>query len=153
MQPTQTIRPCDIKGHASWLAVVKCYLKCQKVMNTKLAKLELTTAQHELLMNINHKPGSTQQQISDRLLVVKSNTSALLKKLTHRGLIEQRKNASDGRVHQLYLTTAGESKLQQSMSIQIEVIQAMTAVMSDDEIQTNLTIMNRVYRSFDQLLT
>lgn len=151
MTTNQTIRPSDIKGHASWLSVVKCYLKCQKVMNTKLAKLDLTTAQHELLMNISHKPGSSQQQISDRLLVVKSNTSALLKKLTERGLIERRNDPKDARVHHLHLTAAGEEKLKQSMAIQIEVVQAMTAVMSDAEIQTNLEIMNRVYDSFDQL--
>lgn len=151
MKLSQTIRPSDIKGHTSWLSVVKCYLKCQKVMNTKLAKLELTAAQHELLMNINHKPGMSQQQISDRLLVVKSNTSALLKKLQNRGLIERRKDTQDARVHQLHLTPEGEQKLQQSMTVQIEVVQAMTAVMSDDEIQTNLEIMNRVYDSLDQV--
>ncbi|TDR23292.1 MarR family winged helix-turn-helix transcriptional regulator [Marinicella litoralis] len=151
MKTNQTIRPCDIKGHKSWLSVVKCYLKCQKVMNIKLAKLGLTTAQHELLMNINHKPGMSQQEISDRLLVVKSNTSALLKKLQQRGLIERRKDQQDARVHHLHLTSAGEQLLNQSMSVQIEVVQAMTAVMSEDEIQTNLEIMNRVYHSLDQL--
>ncbi len=147
MNSKQTIRPNDIKGHASWLSVVKCYLKCQKVMSTKLAKLNLTTAQHELLMNINHKPGSSQQQISDRLLVVKSNTSALLKKLQQRQLIERRKDTVDGRVHHLFLTPTGEDMLKQSMKVQIEVIQAMTAVLSEDEIKTNQEIMNRVYDS------
>ncbi len=120
-------------------------------MNTKLAKLNLTTAQHELLMNINHKPGSSQQQISDRLLVVKSNTSALLKKLQLRGLIERRNGVQDARVHHLYLTLAGENKLNQSMAVQIEVIQAMTAVMSDDEIATNLELMDRVYNSLKKI--
>ena len=151
MQPTQTIRPSDIKGHACWLSVVKCYLKCQKVMNTKLAKLDLTTAQHELLMNINHKPGLSQQQISDHLLVVKSNTSALLKKLQQRGLIERHKDPQDARVHHLHLTLAGELKLKQSMAVQIEVIQAMSAVMSEDEMQSNFEVMNRVYHSLHQL--
>ena len=102
-------------------------------------------------MNINHKPGMSQQEISDRLLVVKSNTSALLKKLQQRGLIERRKDQQDARVHHLHLTSAGEQLLNQSMSVQIEVVQAMTAVMSEDEIQTNLEIMNRVYHSLDQL--
>ncbi len=152
MKSTQPIRPNDIKGHASWLAVVKCYLKCQKVMNSKLAAMGLTTAQHELLMHIYHKPGSSQQQISDRLLVVKSNTSAIINKLIDRGLIQRQKNASDGRQYDLYLTAAGEQQLQQSMGVQIEVIQAMTAVMSDEEIQANLEIMERVYHSLDQLL-
>lgn len=152
MKTNQTIRPSDIKGHTSWLAVVKCYLKCQKIMNSKLAKLSLTAAQHELLMNIFHKPGSSQQQISNRLLVVKSNTSALLKKLTARGLIERRADVTDARVHQLFLTAAGEAKLRQSMSIQIEVVQAMTAVLNDDEIQTNLEVMTRIYDSLNLLL-
>ncbi|MCX7552547.1 MarR family winged helix-turn-helix transcriptional regulator [Marinicella sp. S1101] len=148
---TQKITPSDIKGHASWLSVVKCYLKCQKVMNSKLAALNLTAAQHELLMNINHKPGSSQQQISDRLLVVKSNTSALLKKLHNRGLIERKRNPEDGRNHQLYLTAKGEAKLAQSMQVQITVVQAMTAVLSDREIQANLELMTRVYDALHQI--
>jgi len=151
MQPTPSFRPADIKGHASWLAVVKCYLKCQKVMNQKLARLDLTTAQHEILMNVFHKPGSSQQQLSDRLLVVKSNTSALLKKLSERGFIERRKSNQDGRQQLLFLTPHGLAKLQQSMAVQIEVVQAMTQVLSDQEIETNLIIMNRVYDALDQL--
>ena len=119
MDSNLTICPSDIKSHASWLSVAKCYLKCQKVMNTKLAKLELTTAQHELLMHINHKPGSSQQQISDRLLVVKSNTSALLKKLQQRNLIEHRKDSNDARVNHLYLTPAGNLKLKQSKFLKV----------------------------------
>lgn len=152
MKSAQPIRPSDIKGHASWLAVVKCYLKCQKVMNSKLAAMDLTTAQHELLMHIFHKPGSSQQQLSDRLLVVKSNTSAIINKLIDRGWVQRQKNSTDGRQYDLYLTTAGEQKLQQSMAVQIEVIQAMTAVMTDEEIQSNLEIMQRVHHSLDQLL-
>lgn len=120
-------------------------------MNTKLATLNLTAAQHELLMNINHKPGSSQQQISDRLLVVKSNTSALLKKLLVRNLIQRKKDPNDGRNYQLFLTQEGEHKLKQSMTIQIEVVQAMTSVLTDEEIQINHEIMNRVYLSLNQL--
>jgi DNA-binding MarR family transcriptional regulator len=143
--------PLEIKGHTSWLSVVKCYLKCQKVMNTKLAKLDLTTAQHELLMHINLKPGISQQQVSDRLLVVKSNTSALLKKLEFRELIKRRKDQQDARVQHLHLTKAGKQKLKLSMSVQAEVVQAMTAVMTDEEIKNNLVVMNRVYDSLSQL--
>lgn len=120
-------------------------------MNSKLAALNLTAAQHELLMNINHKPGSSQQQISDRLLVVKSNTSALLKKLQHRGLIDRKKDPHDGRNHQLYLTPKGEAKLAQSMQVQITVVQAMTGVLSDREIQANLELMTRVYDALHQI--
>lgn len=147
----QTIRPSDIKGHTAWLSVVKCYLKWQKIMNTQLAKLDLTAAQHEILMNINHKPGCSQQQISDRLWVVKSNTSALLKKMQARGLIKRKKNTEDARSHQLFLTRQGEHQLKQSMAVQIKVIQAMTNVLSDQEIQIIDQIMNQVYHSLDTL--
>ncbi|WP_223787981.1 MarR family winged helix-turn-helix transcriptional regulator [Marinicella meishanensis] len=151
MKPPSTIRPNDIQGHTSWLSVVRCYLKCQKVMNHKLAALDLTAAQHDILMNINHKPGSSQQQLSDHLLVVKSNTSALLKKMQAKGLIDRRPCQADGRVHRLYLTPAGQHKLQHSMAVQIEMVQTMTGVLSEAEIQTNLDIMTRVHDALDQL--
>lgn len=151
MTQEAVIRPSDIKGHTSWLAVVRCYLKCQKVMNQKLAALDLTAAQHDILMNISHQPGRSQQQLSDRLLVVKSNISALLKKMVERGLIEQRKSDVDARSHELYLTPTGQQKLQQSMAVQIEMVQTMTRVLNDEEIETNLNIMNRVFEALDQL--
>ena len=151
MSQESIIRPCDIKGHASWLSVVRCYLKCQKVMNQKLAALDLTAAQHDILMNISHQPGRSQQQLSDRLLVVKSNISALLKKMVERGLIERRKSNEDARILELYLTPAGQNMLRKSMAIQIEMIQAMTGVLSDTEIQTNLDVMNRVFAALDKL--
>ena len=151
MTDTPAIRPADIKGHASWLSVVKCYLTCQKVMNKKLARVGLTAAQHDILMNVFHKPGSSQQQLSDRLLVVKSNTSALLKKLSERGLIERRQSPMDGRQQLLYLTPEGRAVLQQSMAVQIEVIQAMTSVLSDAELEANLNVMTRVQDALDQL--
>lgn len=151
MKPNQAIRPSDIKAHTSWLSVVRCYLKCQKVMNQKLDALDLTAAQHDILMNINHRPGMTQQQLSDHLLVVKSNISALLKKLLTKGLIERHKSDDDGRVHLLYLTPGGQNKLNESMAIQIEMVQTMTSVLSDAEIQTNLEIMTRVHNALDHL--
>lgn len=151
MNLPSVIRPSDIQGHASWLSVVRCYLKCQKVMNHKLAALGLTAAQHDILMNINHKPGSSQQQLSDHLLVVKSNTSALLKKMQAKGLIERRPCELDGRVHRLFLTPSGQAKLRQSMAVQIEMVQTMTSVLSDAEIQSNLAIMTRVHDALCQL--
>lgn len=151
MKSEHAIRPSDIKGHASWLSVARCYLKCQKVMNSKLNKLGMNTAQHELLMNIKHKPGCSQQQLSDRLLVVKSNISALLNKMSERGWIERRKDSKDKRKLCLYLTPQGAHILQRSMAVQIEIIQAMTAVLSDDELQTNLEVMQKVYHAFDAL--
>jgi len=120
-------------------------------MNQKLAALDLTAAQHDILMNISHQPGRSQQQLSDRLLVVKSNISALLKKMVERGLIEQRKSDVDARSHELYLTPTGQQKLQQSMAVQIEMVQTMTRVLNDEEIETNLNIMNRVFEALDQL--
>ncbi len=152
MKPNQAIRPCDIQAHASWLSVVRCYLKCQKVMNQKLYALDLTAAQHDILMNINHRPGMTQQQLSDHLLVVKSNISALLKKMLAKGLIDRRKSDDDGRAHLLFLTPDGQAKLNDSMAVQIEMVQTMTSVLSEKEIQNNLAVMNRVYDALDQLV-
>ena len=51
----------------------------------------------------------------------------------------------------MFLTSKGEAKLHQSMRVQIEVVQAMTGVLSESEIETNLDIMTRVYESLNNL--
>ncbi len=149
MSSSPPITPSDIKAYASWMALVKCHHKWQNVMNSKLASLNLTAAQHELMINVRQNPGMTQQQLSERMHVVKSNISALIKKLTMRHFIEQRNCQTDGRIHRLFLTPIGAEQLDRSMVIQIEVIKHMTAVLSDAEIQVNCELMNRIYNALD----
>ena len=77
------------RGFDTWLLVGRTNLKVHRVLNLLLGELDLSLAQHEILVTIRRSSGLTQRELSEQLLVVKSNATALLQKLESRGLIRR----------------------------------------------------------------
>ncbi len=139
------------RGFDAWLLVGRTNLKVQRALNSLLGDLDLSLAQHEILLNIRRDSGLTQKQLSEKLLVVKSNVSALLKKLEARGLVQRTPDPEDSRNNQLTLTKSGAILVQQSFALQNRVVTAMTSVMSDSELEQMAAVMHRVSDAIDAL--
>lgn len=139
------------RGFDVWLGVGRANLKCHRVLNTLLGRLGLSLAQHEVLQTIRRHDGLTQKELSERLLVVKSNVSALIKKLSARGLVTRRVDDGDSRNKRLSLTPAGVDLVRQSFDLQNRVVEAMTSVFSDDDLQRIAAVMGRVSGALDDL--
>ena len=139
------------RGFDVWLTVGRTNLKVHRALNLALGKLDLSLAQHEILLAIRQNTGLTQKQLSENLLVVKSNVSALIKKLEGRGLVRRKSDSSDSRNKHLSLTDAGHDLVLQSLAEQNKIIDAMASVMSDDELEKTEKIMRRVGNAIDQL--
>lgn len=140
------------RGYETWLTVGKTNLKVHRALNLLLGELDLSLAQHEILLTIRRYPGLTQRELSERLLVVKSNATALLKKLEARGLVDRAADAKDSRVKRLSLTRAGNALVERSFTLQSKVVKAMVTVMTDDELDVIDDIMRRVGGAVDELL-
>ena len=136
-----------------WLNVGRTNLKVHRVLSQLLATLDLSLAQHEILLMIRQHPGLTQMELSERLLVVKSNVSALLKKLEARGLVDRTQDAQDGRNKNLHLTSRGERLVEQSYRLQNRVVDAMASELSDDDLARLDDVMRRVDAALDELAT
>lgn len=131
-------------GLTEWLAVVRAYQTCDKVMNRKLARVGLTVPQYDLLMSLKKKNGQTQQELAGRLLVVKSNISSLLSRAERDGLIQRDGDPTDGRGKIVTLTPAGNRLAKRGWEVQKEVLRTMFAAVPEREIQ-------RVARSIDKV--
>ncbi len=140
------------RGFDVWLAVGRNNLKVHRALNLSLAELDLSLAQHELLLAIWQNPGTTQKQLAANLLVVKSNISALLKKLEARGLVRRECDPADARKKCLRLTEAGHALVLKSLARQNKIIDAMAAVMTDDDLERTAAVALRVSDALDQLL-
>ena len=106
------------RGFDVWLLVGRTNIKVHQALNLMLDKVDLSLAQHEILVNIRNNSGLTQKQLSDQLLVVKSNITALIQKLEARGLVRRTPDPDDTRKKCLALTTKGEALVQQSFALQ-----------------------------------
>mgnify|MGYP001811609976 CR=1 FL=1 len=141
------------RGFDVWLQVAQTNLKVHRALNSLLSGLDLSLAQHEILLNIRRDSGLTQTELSRKLLVVKSNISALLKKLEARGLVRRTPDPQDSRNNQLTLTKSGEALVEKSFALQNRVVNAMASVMSDADLEHMAAVMHRVSDAIDALDT
>ncbi|MDP5071753.1 MAG: MarR family transcriptional regulator [Congregibacter sp.] len=137
------------RGFETWLQVGWTNLKVHRVLNQSLASVDLTLAQHEILMTVLQQDGITQNALSERLHVVKSNVSALLKKLEARGLVERLSDPDDSRNKMISLTQSGNELVERSFKLQNKIVEAMTAELSDDDLQHLSDVMSRGSRALD----
>lgn len=140
------------RGFDTWLIVGHTNLKVHRALNQLLGELDLSLAQHEILVTIRRYPNLTQRELSDRLHVIKSNATALLKKLTARGLVSRRSDPLDSRVNRLELTRSGHALVEKSFAVQTRVVKAMESVLTDDELDFTADVMTRVGNAIDDLL-
>ena len=139
------------RGFDTWLTVGRTNLQVHRALNHALAEVDLSLAQHEILVAIWQNTGLTQKQLSEKLLVIKSNVSALVKKLEVRGLVLRTADASDTRNKRLSLTPAGTTLVKKSFALQNRIVDAMASVMSDEELAMISDVMRRVGKAIDAL--
>ncbi|MEO0996821.1 MAG: MarR family transcriptional regulator [Pseudomonadota bacterium] len=140
------------RGYDAWIAVVRNYQKCHRALARALDPLDLSVAQHDALAAIGRSEGLTQQALADRLLVVKSNVAALVKRLEARALLRRRPDPADARSNRLHLTRTGRELLRRSLAAQAGVIETMSAVASDAELARSENLNLRIGAALDALL-
>ena len=140
------------RGFETWLRVGRTNLKVHRALNLLLGDLDLSLAQHEILVTIRRLSGLTQRELSEQLLLIKSNATALLQKLEARGLVLRTSDTGDSRIKRLSLTRKGNELVQRSYARQTQVINGMVSVLTDDELELTADIMSRVGNAIDGLI-
>lgn len=128
----------------AWLSVVRVYNLCDAALATRLAALGLRVGEHEVLANLLHTPGMTQQEVSKRCFVAKSGISMMLTRMEAQGLLRRESDSKDGRIKRLYLSDIGEPLAKQSMAIQDEIVGLMMGTLAPEELATMTDISERV---------
>jgi len=136
---------------AHWLLVSEIHQKCQRVLQRDLRAIDLSVAQHDVLVAVKTHPALMQRELADVLYVVKSNVTSLVKKLEVRGLLVRTPDSVDGRSIRLSLTPAGEELTRQSLKVQRRVVSAMMEPMTAGEILAMGRSMRQVGKALDEL--
>ncbi|MGO4403687.1 MarR family winged helix-turn-helix transcriptional regulator [Bosea sp. RAF48] len=148
-QATTQILPWDLPRFRNWVAVARAHSLWEKVFTEALAPLDIQLAHYDVLANIFHAPGLSQQALAEKLLVGRSAMSMLLPVLERRGLIERRNDETDKRLRRLWLTPAGEALTRKAMAIHVAEIEAMMTVLSDEECHAAGESMRRVAKALE----
>lgn len=136
--------PSSPHGTLAWLAVVRAYNLCDAVMTARLAAIGLRVGEHEVLATIATTPGITQQALAARCFVAKSGVSMLLTQMEAKGWVRRDSDGADARVRHLTLTEDGMAMAQRCLAVQAELVTAMVAPATGDELATVADTMNRV---------
>jgi DNA-binding MarR family transcriptional regulator len=103
-------QPLASQNHEALLSLVRTSALMQKLSDRFFAEFGLTDAQFNILMILKeHGPeGLSQQELSEHLIVTKSNVVGLVDRLERAGYVRREPHPTDRRYNQIVLTHQGE---------------------------------------------
>jgi len=129
---------------AAWKQLVVTYLKLQRRVEDMLAPYGLVLSQFEALAKIARKPGMIQQELVSLLLVTKGNVGALLDRLESIGLVERRSDPNDRRANRLYLTSRGETMINEIFEKHCAGIREIMSPLDADQCRTMQSLLKMI---------
>jgi DNA-binding MarR family transcriptional regulator len=109
-----------------------------------LRPLELHPREFTVLRAVQANDGRSQQALAARLHIPPSRMVAIVDELESRGLVERRPDPGDRRVRALYVTTRGQTLLEDAFALVVENERGITDVLDADERAQLLALLNRV---------
>jgi DNA-binding MarR family transcriptional regulator len=109
-----------------------------------LRPLELHPREFAVLRAVKANDGQSQQTLAERLRIPPSRMVAIVDELESRGLIERRPDPNDRRVRALFVTTRGQTMLEDAFNLVVEHEQAISDVLTAEERAELLALLNRI---------
>ena len=103
-------QPLASVNHEALLSLVRTSSLMQKLSDRFFSQFGLTDVQFNILMILKEqsRAGLSQQQLSEHLIVTKSNVVGLIDRLERSGYVKRMSHPSDRRFNQIVLTQKGE---------------------------------------------
>jgi len=118
-QELNLAQPIASRNHEALLGIVRTASAIQKLSDRFFSEFGITDAQFNILMLLKYNGGKkvSQQDLSDRLVVNKSNIVGLVDRLEKAGLVTRKTAARDRRSNHIIFTPKGK-KLMHSIEQQ-----------------------------------
>lgn len=125
-------QPIASLNHEALLSLVRTSTQMQKLSDRFFSRYGLTDVQFNILMILKESGGEglSQQELSERLIVTKSNMVGLVDRLEQAGYVERKSHPTDRRFNQIVLTSKGQKLEQQVEQSYFEEVDKMMNVLS-----------------------
>ncbi|MEO0556657.1 MAG: MarR family transcriptional regulator [Bacteroidota bacterium] len=144
----------QIPGYRDWIEVGRAYAACDLVLTRRFREAGLTLAQHDVLVTLlTSEEPLRAVDLARRLVVTKSNVTALLSRMERDGLVTSTSDPSDGRVKRIAVTTEGRRRAEQTLKSQREVAEGMISQLTPEECTALGDMMRRVRGHLESLET
>ncbi len=141
-------QPLASVNHEALLSLVRTSSLMQKLSDRFFSQFGLTDVQFNILMILKEHgaAGLSQQELSEHLIVTKSNVVGLVDRLERGGYVRRKSHPSDRRFNQIVLTPKGqklEAKVERSY---FQEVDKMMSVLSASEKRSVIKAMERIRR-------
>lgn len=118
-------QPLASVNHEALLSLVRTSALMQKLSDRFFSQFGLTDVQFNILMILKEhgSTGLSQQELSEHLIVTKSNVVGLIDRLERSGYVKRMSHPSDRRFNQIVLTPKGsklELKIEESYFTEVD---------------------------------
>ena len=134
-------QPLASVNHEALLSLVRTSALMQKLSDRFFSQFGLTDVQFNILMILKEHGGAgmSQQELSEHLIVTKSNVVGLIDRLERSGYVMRMSHPSDRRFNQIVLTPKGgklELKIEESYFAEVDkMMNALTTAQKTAVIQ------------------
>jgi DNA-binding MarR family transcriptional regulator len=139
-------QPLASVNHEALLSLVRTSSLMQKLSDRFFSRFGLTDVQFNILMILKEhgSAGLSQQELSEHLIVTKSNVVGLIDRLERSGYVKRMSHPSDRRFNQIVLTPGGrrlELKIEESYFTEVD---KMMNALSNPQKRAVIQAMERI---------
>jgi len=139
-------QPLASVNHEALLSLVRTSALMQKLSDRFFSKFALTDVQFNILMILKEHgaEGLSQQELSEHLIVTKSNVVGLVDRLEKAGLVRRDSHPSDRRYNHIVLTREGEKLETRIEAEYFKEVDRMMNTLKDSEKKTLIKAMETI---------
>ncbi|MBR5004977.1 MAG: winged helix-turn-helix transcriptional regulator [Erysipelotrichaceae bacterium] len=126
----------------------RCFRQWQ---SDKMQGQGINGVQQNYLFHISHQPGISQEQLSDHIMVNKSNVARQLSTLENEGWITRQTSATDKRVYEVYPTEKTMELMPEILSLMKQWNALILEDLSEEEKETLLALMPKITKKARQI--
>jgi DNA-binding MarR family transcriptional regulator len=141
-------QPLASLNHEALLSLVRTSTLMQKLSNRFFSEFELTDVQFNILMILKDHgdEGLSQQELSEQLVVGKSNVVGLVDRLEKAGYVKRTAHPSDRRFNQIVLAPKGATLERRVEEIYFQEVDRMMDVLTGTEKSVLIGAMEKIRR-------
>lgn len=137
----------DSMAHVLSLKFRRADAAFKRTIEKRVKDTGVYRSQHRLLMHLNMQPNCSQVMLAEQLEISPAAIAVSIKKLEKGGYIRRETDSSDSRVHQVTITTKGETVIEQSIKMFQEVEAQMFQDFSEEEKKQMEDFLERIYHN------
>ena len=126
----------------------RCFRQWQ---SDKMQNNGINGVQQNYLFHIAMKPGISQEQLSDHIMVNKSNVARQLSTLENEGWITRKTSATDKRVYEVYPTEKTNQLMPEIVNLMKQWNELILEDLNEEEKETLLALMPKITKKARQL--